>query len=144
MKWLTWVLLLCSVATGQSQSTETQNKTQLPEEFKHFATRPCLPMYGKGGVGIVNERLFVLTKTPYNELILRTTKDGPDHQWRGKTASEVQVVFIFEDRVWEAKSLPKNFNLAISVVISFEKDKIRVFSFQDEQGCYYLHKNSSD
>jgi hypothetical protein len=99
-------------------------------------------MYGKGGVGIVNEQLFVLTKTPHNELILRTTKDGADQRWSGKTAAETQVVFLFEGTVWEANALPQNFNMGKSVIISFEGEKIRIFDFQKEQGCYYLHSSS--
>jgi hypothetical protein len=131
------VLLL--IASGSAQ---TQKDTQLPEEWKHFETRPCIPLYGIGGVGIVNERLFVLTKTPHNELILKTTKDGAEHKWRGKTAAEEQVVFIFDGRVWDSKALPHNFDLSKSVIISFEREKIRIFSFEEEQGCYYLHDSA--
>jgi hypothetical protein len=120
-------------------SAEKQKDSGFPEEFKHFATRPCFPIWGKGGVGAINEQVFVLTKTPHNELILRATNDGPDRRWRGKSAVEGQVVFVFEGKVWEADALPGNFNLGKSVVISFEGEKIRIFDFQTEEGCYYLH-----
>jgi hypothetical protein len=125
-----------------SGSAQAQKDTQLPEEFKHFVTRPCIPEYGKGGVGIVNEQVFVLTKTPNNELILHPTKDGREQKWRGQAAAKEQVVFIFEGKVWEAKALPRNFDLGKSVIISFEREKIRIFDFQKESGCYYLHTSS--
>ena len=123
-------------------SAQTQKNIQFPEEFKHFETRPCIPTYGKGGVGIVNEQVFVLTKAPNNEVILRPTKDGREQKWRGQTAAKKQVVFIFDGKVWEPKALPQNFDLGKSVIISFEREKIRIFDFQKESGCYYLHTSS--
>ncbi|MGE5112131.1 MAG: hypothetical protein ACM3JB_14810 [Acidobacteriaceae bacterium] len=136
--WFLFVVVLLLFAFGSAQ---TKKDIHLPEEFKHFETRPCIPLHGKGGIGIVNARLFVVTKTPYNEIILRPTNDGPEHRWRGKTAAEAQLVFIHEGEVWEREALPRNFDLAKSVVISFEREKIRIFSFQDEKGCYYLHES---
>ncbi len=130
------VLLLFGFGPAQAQK-----KSQLPEEFKHFETRPCFPEYGKGGVGIVNEQVFVLTKSPNNEAILHP-KNGREEKWRGQNMSQEEVVFVFDDRVWEVKALPQNFNLSKSVIISFEGEKIRIFDFQKESGCYYLHKSS--
>jgi hypothetical protein len=131
-------LCLAVLLAAACASAQEPKKIEIPEEYTHFATRPCLPMYGKGGVGIVNEHLYVLTKTPHNELILKSA-NWTESRWKGKSATQRQVVFVFEGKVWTANALPRNFNLGESVIVSFEVDKIRLFDFQAEQGCYFLH-----
>jgi hypothetical protein len=48
-----------------------------------------------------------------------------------------EVVFLSAGRVWSAASLPKDFDLAKAVVISFEGDQVRFFDFNRMSGGYY-------
>jgi len=61
----------------------------------------------KGGVGIVNTHLYILTKSTKNELLL-----GDDHKrWTGLPQTKPQVVIYYQNQVYTADQLPINFNL---------------------------------
>lgn len=102
-----------------------------------FATRR---EFSKGGVGLLNERLYVVVKTQRtgrNELIVRSI-DGAEETWHGKGVTEPEAVFFYEGRVWSSsQTLPDGFDLSRSILVSFEREKVRFFDFEKEYGAYY-------
>jgi len=86
----------------------------------------------KGGVGIVVKGLFVILDTDTNQLRL-----GDGATWKGKAATERQVVFVHDGKVIGADALPHDFNLADSLVISFESDRVSFYDFKEMSGGYY-------
>ena len=116
--------LLSVLACGQGASVPHSKKSKyvIPPDL-------CL---SKGGIGIINTDLYIVVRSLKNELIL---KDGK--RWTGKGAGTVEVVIVFEDRVWSLPDLPNGFDLSKSVVISFQGDIIRFFEFDKKSGGYY-------
>ena len=95
--------------------------------------------YSKGGIGIVNENVYVVVKSAVsdqNEVIL-VPAEGTEERWKGKTANQAQVVFVYAGKVWGPDNLPDQFDLSQAVVISFEVNRIRFFDFQQNAGGYY-------
>jgi hypothetical protein len=120
-------------ARGVSQNAEKQGA---PKEQEIFATNRLL---SKGGIGIVNRRLYIVARSPKNnsnELIVKPT-EGTEERWKGKGVTEAEVVFVYERKVWSSQSLPDRFDLSKAVIVSFEGDKIRFFDFQAMSGGYY-------
>ena len=107
------------------------------EKTGTFATRR---EFSKGGVGLLNERLYVVVKTQRtgrNELIVRST-NGAEDTWRGKSVTEPEVVFFYDGKVWsQSQTLPDGFDLSRAILVSFEKEKVRFFDFEKEYGAYY-------
>lgn len=131
--WAALAALLFS-ARGVSQSSEKQGA---PKEKEMFAANRLFP---KGGIGIVNRRLYVVvksSKSDSNELIVKPTEET-EERWKGKSVTEAEVVFVYEGKVWSAQGLPDRFDLSKAVVVSFEGDKIRFFDFQAMSGGYYV------
>jgi hypothetical protein len=110
-----------SVGNGAKDKTDT------------FGTRRC---WSKGGIGIVNERLSISLNSTRNELILSRAEDKVE-RWRGEGAEKAEVVVFYDNQVWPTAEIPNRFDLSRSVVISFERGKIRYFDFQSGQGCYF-------
>jgi len=126
------VVLLFS-APGISQNAEKQSA---PKERGMFATNRLL---SKGGIGIVNRRLYIVVKSlksDSNELIVKPTEQT-EERWKGKSVAEAEVVFVYEGKVWSSQGLPDRFDLSKAVVLSFEGDNIRFFDFQAMSGGYY-------
>ncbi|MGZ4881777.1 MAG: hypothetical protein ACXV7G_12060 [Halobacteriota archaeon] len=90
---------------------------------------PLYPQYGKGGVGIISNGNYILTKSDFNEVICGST------EWRGLARSERQVITCKNSTVAE-------FNLAdlfmSSFVIHFTPNRIYICDFISYSGGYYL------
>ncbi|MGA2434829.1 MAG: hypothetical protein ABSG25_06045 [Bryobacteraceae bacterium] len=81
-----------------------------------------------------HEGLFALVgATTKNELIV-----GRYNRWVGLDASRPEIAIFFDHKVWSPGSLPEQFDLSKSIVISFEKDRIVFFHFPRMQGGYYM------
>jgi hypothetical protein len=101
-----------------------------------FATSRC---FSKGGIGIVNTRLYIVVKSSKgdsNELIVKPTGET-EERWKGKSVTKAEIAFVYEGKVWSPQGVPDRFDLSKAVVVSFEGDKIRFFDFQAMAGCYY-------
>jgi hypothetical protein len=47
-------------------------------------------------------------------------------------------VFFYEGKVWlPSQTLPDGFDLSRSILVSFEREKVRFFDFEKEYGAYY-------
>jgi hypothetical protein len=114
------------------------------EEKSTFATRR---EFSKGGIGMLADKLFVVVRskrTEKNELIVDSAS-GARESWYGKSVAEPEVVFFYEGQIWSyegniwsrSRPLPQGFDLSRAIVISFEKDKVRFFDFEKENGGYY-------
>lgn len=107
------------------------------EKTDTFATRR---EFSKGGIGLLNERLYVVVRTQRtgrNELIVRST-NGSEETWHGRGVMEPEVVFFYEGKVWmPSQTLPDGFDLSRAILVSFEKEKVRFFDFEKEYGAYY-------
>ncbi len=101
-----------------------------------FATRHC---FAKGGLGIINPDLYIVTKSSKNQLSLSRGRD-----WTGKDGQTSQVAIFFADEIWSPERLPRGFDLSQSIVISFEGSKIRFFDFGKMSGGYYLRQKEDD
>jgi len=95
--------------------------------------------WSKGGLGIVNTNLYIVTRSTTNdanELLLAPT-DKTEVSWKGESVTKTQVVIFYEKQIWSKENLPAGFNLGKSIVISFERGKVRFFDFQEMSGGYY-------
>ncbi len=95
--------------------------------------------WAKGGVGLINEHLYVvvnLSSNDRNELIIKTA-DWKEQRWKGKIVTKAEVVIVYEGKVFSSQDIPDQFDLSKAVVISFEQDKIHFFDFQSMHGGYY-------
>jgi hypothetical protein len=130
-------VLLISVLLQTQMNPQVGRSTKSMEKIGTFATRR---EFSKGGIGLVNERLYVVVrteKTGRNELIVRPT-NGAEETWHGKSITEPEVVFFYDGKVWmPSQALPDGFDLSRAIVVSFEKDKVRFFDFEKEYGAYY-------
>lgn len=130
-------LLLLAVLFPTRMNSQSEVKAKSMEKTGTFATRR---EFSKGGVGLLNERLYVVVKTQRtgrNELIVRST-NGAEDTWRGKSVTEPEVVFFYDGKVWsQSQTLPDGFDLSRAILVSFEKEKVRFFDFEKEYGAYY-------
>ena len=130
------LMILISVLSLPQMNSQTGVKATNMEKAGKFETRQDYP---KGGIGILNLKLYVVTRTlrtGKNELIIRI-KDR-DETWSGKGVTEPEIIFFYADKVWtSSQGLPNDFNLSHAIVVSFEKDKIRYFDFAKEFGAYF-------
>lgn len=118
-------------------NSQAGGQTKSMEKTGTFATRR---EFSKGGVGLLSERLYVVVRTQRtgrNELIVRSI-NGAEETWRGKGVTEPEVVFFYEGKVWSpSQTLPDGFDLSRSILVSFEREKVRFFDFEKEYGAYY-------
>ena len=123
------VLFVLAVLAKQGQSQTAKNHA-IGEGKNMLVTDPCIMV--KGGLGIVKPGLYIDVTSLRNKLLF-----GKDESWSGLDWSESEVVVFFAEKVWGAHSLPKDFDLSKAVVVSFEREKVRFFDFQEMGGCYY-------
>jgi hypothetical protein len=130
-------LLLISVLFQAGMNSQAGGQAKPMEKTGTFATRR---EFSKGGVGLLNERLYVVVRTQRtgrNELIVRSI-NGTEETWHGKSVTEPEVVFFYEGKVWSpSQTLPDGFDLSRSILVSFEREKVRFFDFEKEYGAYY-------
>lgn len=88
--------------------------------------------FAKGGMGIINEKLYIVLKSEKNELRL-----GSTDSWVGVAASQPELAIVFDGKVWSPQALPPQFDLSRAIIISFEGDKVRFFDFGKITGGYY-------
>lgn len=126
------VLLLITVVAAQKAAEPEHSAV---DAKKHtFATNFYV---SKGGIGIVDRDLYVVVKSGLNELILKPDNGTEEQRWKGKSATEHEVVFVYAGKVWPSSRLPDGFELSKSVIVSFEGDKVRFFDFEGSAGGYY-------
>lgn len=108
-------VLLAATLLSAQQNKQNAKECGAATEREMFATNRG---WSKGGIGIISEELYVVvksTRNDRNELILTPPghlgKDQsapvPETRWKGKSISEGEVVFVYEGKVWESRSLPK-------------------------------------
>ena len=88
---------------------------------------------------MVNKNLYIVvksTKNDRNELIVRSTEETGE-RWRGKSVTKAEVTIVYDGKVWSPLDIPDGFDLSKSVVVSFERSRIRFFDFQMMAGGYY-------
>ena len=115
---------LCILATGQSAG-----KRDAAGDARMFATNRC---YGKAGLGIIDERLYIRLWSAKNEL-----RYGVKETWHGLDASKPEIAIAFDGKIWSPQTLPDGFDLSKAVVISFEGSRARFFDFRRMSGGYY-------
>ena len=136
-RYIFFFLLLISFLFQGRVNSQTEGEAKAMENTGKFATRR---EFSKGGMGLLNERLFVVVRaqrTGRNELIVRSI-NGAEETWRGKSVKEPEIVFFYDGKVWShSQPLPDGFDLSRTILVSFEKEKVRFFDFEKEYGAYY-------
>jgi hypothetical protein len=123
--------VLAGLLTLQAASQSTQRPdTAMKDTFAKNR------LYSKGGLGIVNRKLYIDVKSRVNELLLKPT-EGKEERWKGRASDMPELIVVYEGKAWPSEGLPEGFRLSEAVVISFEVDKIRFFDFQVMSGGYY-------
>jgi hypothetical protein len=89
-------------------------------------------LFSKGRLGLIRKGIYVGLGSSKNEVKVRGSAP-----WVGLDVPAREVVFLSAGRVWSAAALPKDFDLAKAVVISFEGDQVRFFDFNRMSGGYY-------
>jgi hypothetical protein len=95
------------------------------EPLTTFATNEC---FAKGDLGIVTPNLYIELRSERNQLLLAQGK-----KWAG--TEQPEVVILFHGQAW--KKVPEGFDLAKAIVVSFEKDRVRFFDFNQMEGGFY-------
>ncbi len=106
------------------------------EKKSQFATRREFSM---GGIGMISKNLYVVVKSEANErneLIVKPTAET-EKRWHGQRVDEPEVAVFYQGEVWSFGKLPTGFDLSNSVIVSFERDKVRFFDFHAMYGAYY-------
>ena len=88
-----------------------------------------------GGLGVINENLYINTVVKKNELMFH---NGNIRTWTGLNREIKQVVFVFNNAVIEDAKFPPDFKISKCVVVSFEVDKVYFFDFARGDGGYYF------
>lgn len=132
MRAMSWIVLALSLYSAQGNGLIT-DKPDGAQDATTFATNRCL---AKGGLGIINPDLYIVLDSPKNALLV-----GRGGRWTGQNASRSQVVVFSQKKVWSAHALPDGFDLSQAIVVSFERDKIRFFDFDEMSGGYYEREN---
>lgn len=97
-------------------------------ERKQMHRGPC---FAQDGFGIVRDPLSIKVSSSKNELSINR------YIWTGKDASVPEVVIVYQNGVWPPGAVPVGFDPHESIVISFEREKVRYFDFRQGEGCYY-------
>ena len=134
MRTTTYVVLIVLTAVlfssiGASQNTNRHGAASRKQKEESFATNQCL---SKGGLGIIGGDVYIALRSGKNEL-----RFGSKEAWSGLDSSKPEVAVFFENKVWPAHSLPKQFDLSSAVIVSFEIHKVRFFDFRNMAGGYY-------
>jgi len=126
------VLLASSLSSAPGPGQDTKSRSSEGKESM-FSTREH---FAKGGIGLINEHLYIDLKSPTNSLIVKPTPEKED-RWKGRSASKREVVIFYDGKVWLPQDLPDHFDLSNAVVVSFEGSKVRFFDFHAMSGGYY-------
>jgi len=128
--------LSCSVLAVTIFSALTQSNvpssSQNNDRLISFSDNQCV---AKGGIGIINRSLYIVSRSNKNELKLRDGKE-----WTGHSAEAPEVVTVFKEEVFAGSAVPVAFDLSHAAVISFERDKVRFFEFEKMSGGYYVRQ----
>jgi len=139
MKFLFCLVLAVTLLNSQTGCKKSLFPGFMTADEKEFMKAvPCFPEHGKGGIGIINTELSVVTKPAKNELLLDSKE-----KWTGHSASTPEVVIVFDGKVWTSESLPHGFDKSKSVVVSFEEYKISFYDYIHKSGGYYGRANEN-
>jgi hypothetical protein len=111
---------------------EYAQRAKKPGDGKEKNVFASNQFFAKGGIGIIDQDLYIVVKSAKNELIFSGA-----NKWLGLDASQNEVVIFFEGKILGQKALPDRFDLSKAVVISFEGNKVRFFDFRKMSGGYY-------
>lgn len=114
-------------ATGGCQATK---KLELAKERDMSVNNR---FFAKGGIGIIDENLYIDLKSTKNELIV----NPGGKRWQGQSAPMPEIAIFFDGKIWSPQQLPEAFDLGGAVVVSFERLRIRFFNFRKMSGGYY-------
>jgi hypothetical protein len=139
MKFLGCLVLAVTLLNSQTGCKKTLFPDFMTADEKKFMEAvPCFPEHPKGGIGIINTELSVVTKSTRNELLFDSREN-----WIGHSASTPEVVIVFDGKVWTSESLPHGFDKSKSVVVSFDENKISFYNYIRESGGYYGRGNEN-
>ena len=117
------ILMLAETGSG-FQATASKNMQKNP------LTDRAIP---KGRTGIITSDLYIDLSADRNSLVVSSTKT----RWHGKSSSFPEVVIFVGSKIWDKGELPSGFDLSKAIVVSFEKNKVRFFDFNQMSGGYY-------
>jgi hypothetical protein len=87
----------------------------------------------KGGVGIINPDVYVVTDSEKNEIIL-----GKNHKlWLGLSRDKPQTMIVLGDQVIDPNDPPKSYRLENAIIISFEAQRIKFLDLGGKQAGFY-------
>jgi hypothetical protein len=116
-------------AIGYSAVPAKDQSHRASEARVKIAENECL---SKGGIGIINTSLYIDLKSKGNELILSAGK-----RWTGAASTEKQIVFVWEQKVFDMADAPRDFKLESSAIVSFEGTTVSFFDFKSGIGGFY-------
>jgi hypothetical protein len=140
MKVLSCVVLAIALINTQGSC----QKVNLPDfvtahEKKVMEANKCWP---KGGLGIImspnDANLYAIVRSTKNEI-----EWGSGGDWVGQGSSTSEIIIFYDGKVWTPQSLPHDFNKNKSVIVSFDKKKIRFYDFVHMSGGYYERRNKN-
>jgi len=118
-------VVLATLFVTEIGARQINSQSHAARDKNMFATNEY---WGKGGLGIVNEHLYVILNSDKNQLL------NSGEKWAGLGMSAPEVVIYFEGKVLPLATPPDGFDLSRSVVISFERDRVRFFDFVKMSG----------
>jgi hypothetical protein len=123
--------LVAALVLG-SGSAATDRDTERTLRRGINGVRQCV-LGSKGGVAIVSENVFVLTKRPEN-----TISFSGRRRWVGCNSDVPELVLVRDDQVFRLEELPAGLDLEKFIAVAFKPDKIRIYDFARRNGCHYV------
>ena len=85
-----------------------------------------------GGAGLVGD-VWIENGEGRNSLAV---EHGP--RWEGKSDDTPEVVVVFDRCIFDLGSVPEDFDLSKSIVVSFEGERVQYFDFRDRYGGSFV------
>lgn len=102
------------------------------QTYKLFAElMQAMPSFSKGGVGLINNDLYVITKESKNKVIIGK------NEWIGNNYNEQQLIVTDDSKVLSVINLGPNFKNRKLHFILFKPDVIFFYDWDKFQGGFY-------
>ncbi len=114
---------------------EEKSGVGFPETLEAFKTLAFdSKLIAKGGVGVIEKDVHVLLISSKNSIVSRLSGE-----WHGQSKDVNEVVIVFEGKVFTSTEIQDvdGFDLANCILVSFQRERVRVFNFKKFVGGYY-------
>jgi hypothetical protein len=138
----------CAPSAGDAQTLAESMRLTRTVRFVAFAAmalvlcgaylrlnQPYFPRYGKGGVGVIDPQLSVITRGPANRMIVG------DAEWKGRPRTESETLIVTDGRVTPSRWADL---LRLPRIVRFTPGSICVHEMSQVSGGCYLRDDGPE